>query len=82
RKALVTAAAIGWSGQLAVFQFSKLATPCYHCLYPFEELDRAMKCSESSVMGPVVGMMGVYQALEALKVITDLGNSSHPELKL
>lgn len=82
RKALVTAAAIGWSGQLSVFQFSKLATPCYHCLYPFEELDTAMKCSESSVMGPVVGMMGVYQALEALKVITDLANSSHPELKL
>lgn len=82
KKALVTAAAIGWNGQLSVFQFSKQHTPCFRCLYPFDELDTATKCSESSVMGPVVGMMGVYQALETLKVITGLHNNNQPELKL
>lgn len=66
---LVSAAAIGWQGQFAVFdhQESQQSAACYRCLYPFDELRQTQKCSESGVVGPVVGTMGNYQALAAIQ---------------
>jgi adenylyltransferase/sulfurtransferase len=32
-----------------------------------------LTCSESGVLGPIVGSQGVLQALEALKVIANIG---------
>ncbi len=66
---LVSAAAIGWQGQFAVFdhQESQQSAACYRCLYPFDELTQTQKCSESGVVGPVVGTMGNYQALAAIQ---------------
>ncbi|WP_112478771.1 HesA/MoeB/ThiF family protein [Vibrio variabilis] len=74
---LVSAAAIGWNGQLSVFPFSSsLEIPCYRCLYPFDEIQGSSRCSESSVMGPLVGMMGLYQALETIKLVAGV----HPQV--
>lgn len=74
---LVSAAAIGWNGQLSVFPFSSTDDiACYRCLYPFDEIKGTSRCSESSVMGPVVGMMGLYQALETIKLLADV----HPQV--
>jgi sulfur carrier protein ThiS adenylyltransferase len=74
---LVSAAAIGWNGQLSVFPFSSsLEIACYRCLYPFDEIKGSSRCSESSVMGPVVGMMGLYQALETIKLLAGV----HPQV--
>lgn len=69
KKALISAAAIGWQGQFAVFDFSakQAHRACYHCLYPFEQLQQAQKCSDSGIVGPVVGTLGNYQALAALQ---------------
>ncbi len=66
---LISAAAIGWQGQFAVFenQASQQSAACYRCLYPFDELKQTQKCSESGVVGPVVGTMGNYQALAAIQ---------------
>ncbi|MGR5179189.1 HesA/MoeB/ThiF family protein [Vibrio parahaemolyticus] len=67
---LVSGAAIGWNGQLSVFPFStRQDIACYRCLYPFDEIKGSSRCSESSVMGPVVGMIGLYQALETIKLL-------------
>ncbi|MDV6254187.1 thiazole biosynthesis adenylyltransferase ThiF [Vibrio sp. EA2] len=71
---LISAAAIGWQGQFAVFDYSdeKHSSGCYRCLYPFDELKQGMKCSENGVVGPVVGTLGNYQALAAIqKLATD-----------
>lgn len=74
---LVSAAAIGWNGQLSVFPFSSsLEIACYRCLYPFDEIQGSSRCSESSVMGPVVGIMGLYQALETIKLLAGV----HPQV--
>jgi sulfur carrier protein ThiS adenylyltransferase len=74
---LVSAAAIGWNGQLSVFPFSSTREiACYRCLYPFDEIKGSSRCSESSVMGPVVGMMGLYQALETIKLLAGV----HPQV--
>jgi sulfur carrier protein ThiS adenylyltransferase len=80
---LVSASSIGWKGQLAVFPFSNDDQgPCYRCLYPFDEMKSETNCSESSVMGPVVGIMGIHQALETLKLLIGLAERQQRELKL
>lgn len=73
-KPLVSAAAIGFEGQLSVYHPGVDGSPCYQCLYG--EVDaQELTCSESGVLGPVVGSQGVLQALEALKLIAGIGES-------
>lgn len=73
-KPLVSAAAIGFEGQLSVYHPGVDSSPCYQCLYG--EVDaQELTCSESGVLGPVVGSQGVLQALEALKLIAGIGES-------
>ena len=70
---LISAAAIGWQGQFAVFDYQTLSEQeaqskaCYRCLYPFDELPQTQKCIESGVVGPVVGTLGNYQAIAAIQ---------------
>jgi adenylyltransferase/sulfurtransferase len=71
---LVSGAAVRFSGQLAVFDSRDAASPCYTCLYrDGEETDQA--CSENGVLSPLVGVIGALQALEAIKVILELGEN-------
>lgn len=66
---LISAAAIGWQGQFAVFDYQQQEqnTGCYRCLYPFDELKQEANCSDFGVVGPVVGTLGNYQALAAIQ---------------
>lgn len=71
RKPLVSAAAIRSSGQLAVFDLRREEAACYGCLYGHgDEVDAL--CSESGILGPVVGMMGTLQALQAIRLLLGL----------
>lgn len=72
RVPLVSGAAIRGEGQLAVYDVRDEASPCYHCLYP-EQGNEDLTCSEAGVIGPLVGMIGASQAMEAIKVITRVG---------
>ncbi|BFM51119.1 molybdopterin-synthase adenylyltransferase MoeB [Marinomonas sp. THO17] len=78
---LVSAAAIRWEGQLVSFLFDQVSAPCYECLYP-NLSDQALSCHESGILSPVVGLLGVYQALEAIKVLSGAGCVEHGSLKL
>ncbi|MBD3658208.1 molybdopterin-synthase adenylyltransferase MoeB [Marinobacter sp.] len=69
---LVSGAAIRGEGQLSVFDSRDPASPCYHCLYP-EQGNEDLTCSEAGVIGPLVGMIGASQAMEAIKVISGVG---------
>lgn len=69
---LVSAAAIGLSAQLAVYDPRQAASPCYRCLYPDMD-EAAAACSESGVLAPVVGVVGTLAATEALKILTGVG---------
>jgi len=74
RTPLVSASAIRWEGQLAVFDSCRQDSPCYQCLYgSMGEVGQS--CSENGVMGPVVGMLGCMQANEAVKLLTGAGTS-------
>lgn len=69
---LVSAAAVRAEGQIAVFH-PAAGGACYRCLYPEAGADTALSCSESGVLGPVVGVLGSLQALEALKWLAGYG---------
>lgn len=77
RTPLVSGAAIRFSGQLAVFDPRDAAGPCYACLYPppadGEQADDELRCAENGVVAPLVGLIGTFQALEALKLLSGAG---------
>lgn len=75
RTPLVSGAAIRFSGQLAVFDPRRKDSPCYACLYGEQGDDDALTCAESGVISPLVGVIGSFQALEALKLISGAGES-------
>jgi adenylyltransferase/sulfurtransferase len=71
---LVSGAAIGLEGQITVFDFRQENTPCYRCLYPLGN-EVNLSCSENGILGPIVGIIGSMQALEAIKLIVNFGKS-------
>ncbi|NIF16539.1 molybdopterin-synthase adenylyltransferase MoeB [Pantoea sp. Cy-639] len=71
-KPLVSGAAIRMEGQLSVFDTRRDTSPCYHCLYGHGSEDE-LTCSEAGVIGPLVGLVGSLQALEALKLLAGFG---------
>lgn len=70
---LVSAAAIQSEGQLIVFDFRHEQSPCYQCLYSDAVSAGQPNCSETGVLAPVVGAVGVMQALEAIKLVSCFG---------
>ncbi|MEE9102475.1 MULTISPECIES: molybdopterin-synthase adenylyltransferase MoeB [Pseudomonas] len=72
KKPLVSGAAIRLEGQLSVFDPRRDDSPCYHCLYGHGS-EAELTCSEAGVVGPLVGLVGSLQALEALKLLAGFG---------
>lgn len=72
KKPLISGAAIRFEGQVSVFDSRDMQSPCYHCLYK-EVDDEELRCSENGILAPVVGMIGTIQAIEALKVLLNIG---------
>ena len=71
---LVSGAAIRMEGQVSVFNFKQSDSPCYRCLYD-EHGDEDASCSENGVMSPMVGIIGSIQAMEAIKLLADYGET-------
>ena len=76
-KPLISGAAIRWEGQISMFKSSIKDSPCYQCLYPRESniSETNLNCSENGVVSPLVGIIGTTQAMEAIKVITGIGET-------
>lgn len=72
RVPLISGAVIRMEGQLAGFRPDRLERPCYRCVFP-ETQDEAETCSETGVLGPLPGVIGSLQAVEAIKCITGIG---------
>ena len=68
---LVSGAAIRFEGQVSVF-LNNGNGPCYHCLYK-EGGEEEMRCSENGVLAPLTGLIGSLQAIEAIKVLVNIG---------
>jgi len=74
-KPLVSGAAIRFDGQLAVFDLSKNTSPCYACLFPEDTEVEEVQCSVMGVFAPLTGVIGACQAMEAIKLVTGVGES-------
>jgi len=69
----VFGAAIGMEGNLSVF--SPPETPCLECVLPNLD-DRYMPtCDVRGVLGATTGIIGSLQAMEAIKLLADMGSS-------
>ncbi|MEE9319081.1 MAG: molybdopterin-synthase adenylyltransferase MoeB [Granulosicoccus sp.] len=71
---LVTGAAIRFDGQITVIDSRQADSPCYRCLYT-EGDETVDSCAQAGILGPVVGMVGCVQAIEAIKLLCDIGTS-------
>lgn len=76
-KPLVSGSALRTDGQLMFFNYPPRLPgdsdggPCYRCMFPKPPPpESVVSCGEGGILGPVVGVMGVLQALEAIKLIT------------
>jgi sulfur-carrier protein adenylyltransferase/sulfurtransferase len=70
---LVHAAIQKFEGQMTVFA-PHLSGPCYRCLLPaLPKQGTVPSCAEAGVIGALPGIMGSMQAMEAIKIITKIG---------
>jgi molybdopterin/thiamine biosynthesis adenylyltransferase/rhodanese-related sulfurtransferase len=70
---VVSAAILGFDGQLSVFK--PYEGPCYRCLFPVPPpAELAPSCGANGVLGVLPGTMGLLQATEVIKLILDIGN--------
>ena len=75
RKPLVSGAAIGFDGQVTVFDAPSATSPCYACLFPESSQPEEAQCATMGVFAPLVGIIGSVQAAEALKLLMGVGQS-------
>lgn len=59
-----------FEGQVSVFNYNN--GPSYRCLYP-EENRNGLSCVEAGILGVSVGIIGILQANEVLKIILGIG---------
>ena len=72
---LVAGAAIGFDGQISVYDTRDPASPCYACAFPPDAAFQDVACASMGVFAPLVGIIGSMQAAEALKLVVGIGNS-------
>lgn len=77
QKPLISASALRSDGQLLTLNWPSLPAgdgnggPCYRCVFPKPPpTGSVISCGEGGIIGPVVGVMGVLQALEAIKILS------------
>ena len=83
-KPVVTASALRTEGQLMVLNnppnsHNQPGGFCYRCVFPRPPpAESVLSCGDGGILGPVVGVMGVLMAMEALKVLlSSVTNNEH-----
>ena len=75
RVPLVSGAAIGMDGQIAVYDPRDPDAPCYACVFAPGAPPEEARCATMGVLAPLVGVIGAMQAVEALKLLAQTGTS-------
>ena len=77
---LVSGAAIRFEGQVASFDMQGSGA-CYHCL-SMMFAEQQLTCMEAGIFSPVVAVVGAMQALEAVKILSEVGSPLYGKLQL
>jgi molybdopterin/thiamine biosynthesis adenylyltransferase/rhodanese-related sulfurtransferase len=73
QRPLVYGSVFKFDGQVSVFDPAH-GGPCYRCLFPEPPAPGSVPgCAEAGVLGALCGVIGSLQALEAIKLITAIG---------
>ncbi|XP_066583419.1 adenylyltransferase and sulfurtransferase MOCS3-like isoform X2 [Prorops nasuta] len=80
KKPLVSGSALRLEGQLTVYNYNG---PCYRCIFPNPPAPETVtNCGDGGVLGTAVGIIGVLQALETMKIILNKPNVLSGQLLL
>jgi molybdopterin/thiamine biosynthesis adenylyltransferase len=82
RRPLVSGAAIGFDGQISVYDTRDAQNPCYACVFPPEATFEEVRCATMGVFAPLVGVIGAMQAAEALRLVAGVGESLAARLQM
>lgn len=75
KKPLIYGSVFQFEGQVSLFNPHE-GGPCYRCLFPeMPPPGSVPNCDEAGVFGALCGIIGSYQALEAVKYITGIGKN-------
>jgi adenylyltransferase/sulfurtransferase len=78
---LVSGAAIRFEGQLNVFDPNISDSPCYQCIHQGSD-ETLEDCAGNGILAPVTGVIASCMAVEALKLLTGIGESIVGRLQL
>lgn len=76
-KPMVYGSVFRFQGQVSVFSYQN--GPTYRCLYPDENTSSA-NCEDAGVIGISVGIIGMLQANEVIKIILETGSVLNGEI--
>jgi molybdopterin/thiamine biosynthesis adenylyltransferase len=81
-KPLVSGAGIRFDGQVAVFDLRRPGAPCYNCLFAEDAEAEDVRCAVMGVFAPLVGIVGTFQAMEAIKLVAGVGETLAGRLQI
>jgi molybdopterin/thiamine biosynthesis adenylyltransferase len=73
RTPLVSGSALGFDGQISVFDPRNAASPCYACVFVPDDDFAEVSCSSMGIFSPLVGIIGAIQAAQAIQVLIGFG---------
>lgn len=75
KRPLIYAAISGFESMLTIFKaYLGAPHPCLHCFMPALP-EREVTCAQEGIIGALAGMVGSWQALEAVKELLNIGES-------
>ncbi|WP_340198623.1 ThiF family adenylyltransferase [Ascidiimonas sp. W6] len=81
KKPFVYGALHAFEGHLSVFNYK--SGPTYRCLFPnIPTAEEIPDCNTNGVLGVIPGIIGNFQALEVVKLITEIGTSLSGKLMI
>ena len=79
---LISGALTQWEGQLGLYDPSR-GGPCYACVFPERPAPGLVPaCAEAGVAAPLPGIIGAMMAMEAVKHLTDAGETLRSRLMI